>query len=298
MTTKPEPMVEWLKCAGSLVYFVTTYVWIYNATITDWIRFDLWPAQERLLEDLQANRQVVVLKARQLGVSWLVLAFCLWIVLFQAPASVLLFSLRQNEAEELLRRIREMYAKLPEWMQARTVIKSNTQHWELSNGSVVMAFPTTGGRSYTGTIAVVDEADFVPNLANFLNAVKPTTDAGGRLILVSTADKAKPLSTFKGIFRAAWRRINQYKAVFLSWRARPDRTEEWYRLVAADMRAQRGSDDDLHQEYPETPEEALGARSLDKRVPADWVQSCTWEASALAGGVYDPDGSHFWHGSF
>ena len=55
-----------------------------------------------------------------------------------------------------------------------------------------LAFPTTGGRSYTATLAIVDEADHTEDLDALLNAVKPTIDAGGRLILVSTVDKTRP----------------------------------------------------------------------------------------------------------
>ncbi len=73
----------------------------------------------------------------------------------------------------------------------------------LSNGSRALAFSTKGGRSYTGTFALVDEADFVPELSQFFNAVKPTIDAGGQLFLVSTSDKKRPISTFKNLFRAA-----------------------------------------------------------------------------------------------
>lgn len=284
MNREGSPQVEWLKCAQSPVYFAMHYTYIYNATRSEWVPFKLWPEQQGILRDLQGHRQAIILKARQLGISWLVIAFCLWTLLFEAPATVLLFSLRQVEAEELLWRLRGMYRLLPEWMQAKSVVRQNDSRWELSNGSSALSFPTSGGRSYTGTMVLVDEADFVPNLADFLNAVKPTTDAGGRLVLVSTSDKAKPLSTFKSVFRAAWRGLNTYKAIFLPWYARPDRDKAWYETIRADMRAQRGSDDDLHQEYPATPEEALAARTLDKRIPAHWVELCSAEATSLPAG--------------
>ena len=68
---------------------------------------------------------------------------------------------------------------------------------------------------------------YVPHLGDFLNAVKPTVDGGGRLVLVSTADKARPLSPFKRLFRAAWAGTGDYAAVFLPWSARPGRDERW-----------------------------------------------------------------------
>ncbi len=204
--------IEWLKCRRSVVYFVARYVWIYNATTTEWLPFALWPAQQMVLREMARALKLLVLKARQLGLSWLVLAYCLHAALFRPPATILLFSKRDAEAKELLGRVKEMYARLPEWMQARAVLKSNESQFVLSTGSRFLAFPTTGGRSYTGTIAVVDEADFVPDLRGFLNAVKPTIDAGGQLFLITTSDKTRPLSTFKRLYRAALTRPGRLRA--------------------------------------------------------------------------------------
>ena len=49
------------------------------------------------------------------------------------------------------------------------------------------------------------------NLDALLAAVKPTIDAGGRLILLSTADKSKPQSAFKRIYGAGKRGENGYQ---------------------------------------------------------------------------------------
>ncbi len=62
---------------------------------------------------MAASRKLVILKARQLGISWLCLSYALWLMLFQAPATILLFSLREEEAKELLWRLRGMYERLP-----------------------------------------------------------------------------------------------------------------------------------------------------------------------------------------
>jgi hypothetical protein len=43
--------------------------------------------------------------------------------------------------------------------------------WRTANGSRAMTLPTTGGRSYTGTFVLIDEADWTPDLKVLLNAV-------------------------------------------------------------------------------------------------------------------------------
>lgn len=265
--------VEWLKCDKSPAYFIHQYTWIENATAQAWVRFLLWPAQRWLLGQMISRRQLIILKARQLGITWLCLAYALWLMVFRPAATVLLFSLRDKEAMELLSRLSGMYQRLPQWAQCEGIEIDNAHEWKLSNGSRAIASTTTaGGRSLTGTIALVDEADFINNLAAFLNAAKPTIDAGGKIFLLSTVDKSRPLSTFKIMFRAARRKASAYKAIFLPWHARPERDQAWYERIAADMRLQGNGDDDLYQEYPATVDQALAPLQKNKRFKLAWLE--------------------------
>jgi hypothetical protein len=92
--------------------------------------------QRRVANLLQANRLVVVLKARQLGLSWLVLAFALWLMLFYPIATVLLFSRRDEEAADLLAvRLRGMYDRLPAFLQVRGFATDNDHEpWPAGRG--------------------------------------------------------------------------------------------------------------------------------------------------------------------
>jgi hypothetical protein len=205
----------------------------------------------------------------------------LWLLIYQAPSTVLLFSLREAEAVELLNRLKEMHRRLPLWMQARKVERENDTDFVLSNGSRALAFSTKGGRSYTGTLALVDEADFLPDLSSFLNGVKPTIDAGGKLFMVSTSDKKRPVSTFKNLFRAALAGVGDYRHIFLPWHSRPGRDAAWHARTKAEMFAQRGTDDDFYAEYPATAEEALAPEQLDRRIPFNWLKEVIDELPPL-----------------
>lgn len=269
-TEESRRNVEWLKCTQCIDYFIEMYVMIFNATDKDWVRFALWPAQSDTLGKISQERQVIVLKARQLGLSWLVLCYALHAMIFRPAATVLIFSKRDEEAVELLRRVKGVYERLPAWMRPRAVADAD-HNWQLSNGSNAKSFPTTGGRSYTGSLVMVDEADFVQDLDEVINAVKPTIDGGGQMLMISTVDKSRPESPFKRMFLGAKRGESDWHPVFLGWHARPSRDEDWYKAQKADVLARTGSLDDLHQEYPATPEEALAPRQLDKRIPAAWL---------------------------
>jgi hypothetical protein len=280
----PELKAEATRCRDSVAHFARTHCRILDSPGDEgaWVPFTLWPKQARVAAELEDHREVVCLKARQLGLTWLVLAFALQRLLFHPIQTVLLFSKRDDEAAELLNfRLRGMFDRLPAWVKRGKLLTDKTHEIQLANASRVLAFSTTSGRSYTANLAVVDEADHVPDLQRMLNAIKPTVDAGGRLILLSTADKSQPESTSKRIFRAAKLEQNGYRPIFLPWNARPDRTPAWYDEQRRTVLAQTGSLDDLHQEYPATDVEALSPRSLDKRIPAAWLQQCYIEVPPI-----------------
>jgi hypothetical protein len=277
---------EVTKCRKSFAYFCDTRCQILSDTGRggEWIRFRLWPEQRRVAGLLQEHRLVVVLKSRQVGLTWLAVAFSLWLLLFHPIATVLLFSRRDDEATDLLAvRLRGMHDRLPDWLKASGSLTANDHVWQLVSGSRALAFPTTAGDSYTATLAVVDEADLVPDLDRLMRAVKPTTDGGGRMILLSRADKAQPMSPFKRIYSTARLGQNEWVPVFLPWNARPDRDAAWFEGQRRDSLARTGAVDDLHEQYPDTDAEALAPRSLDKRLPAEWLKRCYLPQEPLSG---------------
>lgn len=278
-----ERLDEWLTCAESPPYFLWHYGQVYDGTARGWLPFELWPAQGQVLRQLASARQVIVLKARQLGLTWLGLGYALWLMLFRPAATVLLFSKRDDEAIYSLDfRLKGMYGRLPPWMRARASVKDNYHEWQLSNGSTALAFPTTGGDSYTASCVIVDEADLVPNLGKLLGAVKPTIDAGGQLLLLSRSDKARPQSEFKAIYRAAKSGLApSWQAIFLPWYARPGRTRAWYQAQSADVLARTGALDELYEQYPATDAEALQPATLNKRFPPAWLNQCYHESPPL-----------------
>lgn len=277
---------EWLLCQNDLAYWIDSYVQILNATEERWRSFELWPKQREVLADMQEQRQLVILKARQLGLTWLALAFALHRMIFHPIATIGIFSRIEADAQELLVvRLKGMYDRLPDWMKEPPVIQDNKTRWQLRNGSTAMAFATTGGRGHTFSLAMVDEADFQPDLPRLLTAVEPTVAAGGRMWLISSANKDIPDSRFKAIYRVAKRgdksNADAYYPIFLPWYARPGRTPKWYEAQKAKCLAETGALDDIGGEYPATDTEALAPRTLDKRIPAPWIERCYVEMEPL-----------------
>jgi hypothetical protein len=258
-----------LLCSLDPQYFIEHFCRIYDPVTLDWIPFDLWPEQADVLRLMHRNQYTIALKARQVGLTWIAIAYALWLMLFRPQANILIFSKRETEAYYLLgvERLGGMYKRLPAHLQAASIVVSSASVLMLSNSSTARAFPATSGDSYTGTFAIIDEGDLVPDLASLLVSVRPTVDAGGKLFLLGRVDKSRPQSPFKQIYRQAKAGKNQYAAIFLPWFAAPYRTDEWYEAIKADALANTGTYDDVWEQYPATDAEALMERTLDKRIP-------------------------------
>jgi hypothetical protein len=292
----PVESAEYLACSADPAYFIDNYGVIDNrqqdslADVTGGTtRFKLWPSQTRFLWEMHPGRLVCILKARQLGISWLLCAYALWLCLFNPGYKVLLFSKRQDEANDLLRRIRSLYQRLPGWFRSRLptigivedaammtarsrgrrkkrILKENTRELEFSNGSRILSMPATpsAGVSYTADLVIMDEAAHMPNGRDLAANVKPTIDAGGRLIVLSTANGMGDF--FHDFWTDSVTGKNGFKAFFLPWWARPDRDAAWYERVRKESPDSRK----FLQNYPSNPIEAF-ASSGACRFDPEWV---------------------------
>lgn len=281
--------VELMACAGDFAYWARRYFYIFDTPSQDWILFDLWPKQIEVANLIDAHQYTIFLKPRQIGISRLVLAIIMHGMLFRPVFQAGIFSKREDEAFYLLEQLKGSYRRLPTWMRARREVVDSASQLQLSNGSGVRAFPWNAGDSYTLSFAFVDEADLVPDLNHVLLAVKPTIDAGGKIVLVSKVNKSKPESLFKKIYLAAKEGKNQWKTLFLAWWVHPGRTQAWYEQEKADTLANTGALDDLYESYPSTDAEALMGKTLDKRIPGVWLLKCYQPQQSIALEDLPPD---------
>jgi hypothetical protein len=260
------------RCEASFRYFTDTYGVIDDSQghggHTGTMPFRLWPDQGTLADTLQAEDRVIILKARQLGISWLCCALALWTALFRPGQVVLLFSIGEEESKELLRRIKALYERLPPWLRLALpgVRRDNTTEFGFANGSIVRSLPQTqrAGRGYTASLVIADELAHMQWASQLYVAMKPTVDGGGRLVMLSTADGMGNL--FHSLWLKAAAKLNNFTACFLPWWSRPGRDKAWY-----DRQVAEAEDPALiPQEYPSNPNEAFIASGRVRFHP-DWI---------------------------
>lgn len=242
-----------------------------DATAT--MPFTLWAAQAELVSAIRSERLLLILKARQLGISWLACAYALWLCLFRPGRLVLMFSIGQDESNEMLRRVSVMYHRLPDAVKAALPRKTNENKSELAwaNESRIESLPTTrnSGSSYTASLVILDE--FAKNqwATELYTAVKPTIDGGGAMLILSSAKGMGNL--FHEMCERAMGGLGRFAFRFLPWHAHPHRDDAWYAATAADAVSAAL----MRQEYPATADEAFQASHAERFLPSIlWWDDC------------------------
>jgi hypothetical protein len=253
--------LEWRKCAADPEYFIRTYVWIESERDPRGREpFGLWDYQENALHAYLDNRFVIILKARQLGFTTLAMSYALWQCLFKPRANILLISKSQDSADKNLGMARFMYSFLPEWMKARGPEldgdAAKQMIFKFSDGGAnrlkSFAGTKTAGAGETASLVILDEFALMEDPANTYRTIKPTTDAGGSLIIISTARGGSNL--FAKIYREGKRGVNEFFSVFEPWTSSRLITEEQYELKKREFVAEPWL---FFAEYPSTDEEAF-----------------------------------------
>lgn len=263
------------------VRLLLKYVWILHPTDGPML-FKPWTWQPKLLGLMMVNRLLVILKARQLGVSWLAAVFALWTAMFRPGQRVLLISKGQDEANDLLEKVIFIFDRLPEWM--RPAHRENTSSLRFPDlDSEIESLPATMsvGRSKTASLVILDEHGHQRWARKIYLALKPVVEMG-KLFSISTANGQGALHTH--IYLAAKRAVNGFQAVFVPWSAHPDRDAEWRdraRLEMSDL-----DDAEFAQEYPANDVEAFIATGR----PVFRFEDLKRLATTLEAGVTGPPG--------
>ena len=241
------------------------------------IPFELWPDQAAVLKQINGSKRVIILKARQLGITWLVLADSGHKMIFVPGYSVIAISVGEEEAKELIRRMTVILKRLPKWMIRHIdeaepgwpgpVWTATTQILEIHhpNGLISrMRAEDSGkdaGRSLTASRVIFDEWAIQELARDIWQGAGPSANRkhSGQIIGLSTG---RPNTLFEEIWDKAVAGKNSFVPIFLPWWSDPSRDEAWYEASKADW------PDTYQQEYPATPSEAFSVGS--KKFFPEW----------------------------
>ena len=253
---------EIARCRNNIEYFIDNYGHIEDKDAPDLIQpFKMWKEQRETVLSIMDHRWNVILKARQLGFSWLVLHIAAH-MLMTPGKTVVGLSRTEEEAKELVRRLSVIFTYMPELVAEKKFLPPNWQGITWDNTALVLtvtypnkqesifkAFPSSpgAGRSFTANLIIFDEWAFQQFAEEIWQGGFPTINrpSGGKVIGLSTIERG---SFFESIFTDP---DNGFNKIFIPWYADPRRDKAWYE------KTRRALGDLIYAEYPATIDEAL-----------------------------------------
>lgn len=221
------------------------------------------------------HKEIVIPKARQLGVTWLVAGYVDWLTLFNDATKVLMMSKGEDEAFELITKCRFIYDNLPPFLRPIEKHPENRGKIDFRDShSEIKALPSTkgAGRSADASLVVRDELAEHPYGEQNFAAIGPTIDAGSAQMIDLGTISAEDINNHLTIrvVEARDRKSNAYLHDLANWRLRPIRAEgvsldEWYekQVIPKYPEYQR------EKEYPESLAQALAAPKTICRFDGD-----------------------------
>lgn len=222
---------EFTKCSKDIFYFATKYVYTLDQAKGERALFPPWKYLEQILNTISEPGDFFLEKSRDMAVSWTVMVFFLYSMLFEEHWAGFAISRKQDEVddggdnstpESLFGRIKFMHSHLPLWMRPEFSF-SHLKIRNLDNESYCTgesANPNSG-RNVACSFKFADEFAFMP--LNDQTAINRAMRFGSyrTLLYVTTAQKgtfAEKIST-EGM---------GFTKIQIQWHLRPDRDKKWY----------------------------------------------------------------------
>ncbi len=254
VTIPREYVEEHARCAKDEWHWLTKYVKVEDKNRGLILSFEPWDHLFELLELYHNEKRIIILKARQVGVSWFWAAIALHIALFVPNSSVLMLSKTEDDAISFKSKAMFIYRHLPEWMKQPTGKDNDSTTTFPIMESQIRSFPATegSGRGETATLVLLDEWAFHPYAENNMTAILPTVE-NATIVGISTANgRGGTGKYYYDTWIKAEAKKSSFASVFLPYDVVPGRDEEFLAAVSKDMAAYK-----VKGEYPRNAEEAF-----------------------------------------
>lgn len=236
-------------------YFFRRYAWLEDKDAPEKVvPFRPWPEQTDAYRSIHRHKLNIILKARQLGITWLALNYSAWDLMVHPGNTVVALSKTETDAQELVRRMTVIMSANPALLAGGGITwDGNASEIRLRcPGGLVSVFkslPATkgSGRSLTANIVLLDEWAYQEYASEIWDSAYPTINrpTGGKVIGLSTIKRGTK-------FEELWLADNSFNKIFLSVFIDPRRDAEWYAQTQKALGEAK-----TRQEYPRTADEAL-----------------------------------------
>lgn len=240
---KAYVMAEAYKCAVAPEYYIFKYCYSMNTNNGKQQLLPNYAYAIKLIRQLEMARvdgiksdklqKMLIEKSRQMTVSWLLVAYCTWGLLFVPNFSALLISRKEDlvdkrgDLKSLFAKARFIIDRLPIWLKPtpQDLLMNHMliENKSLNSSMVGESANENAGRGGATSITIMDEAAYIPNSDTVYGAVVSATK---HLLILNSTPNGKRNIFYKVKSKSA---TNGYKVVTLHWRLHPLRDDNWYR---------------------------------------------------------------------
>lgn len=205
-----------------------------------------WGWQRDLLLWIHGESRCILLKARQLGATWVACAYAVWVAVCKPGSRVLIYRQKQDESVENVIRCWRLFESLPEHLKMGVEVLKPARGVLPNGGEIEIRFPdgrtskivamssaTASGHGSTAALVLMDEFSRMDNAADIMKAVQPAAGSRGKIVIVSTANGVSDAETGDGNhFHWLWVTAEEsgFSTRFLPWSLHPERDDRWYEL--------------------------------------------------------------------
>lgn len=229
------------RCRKDYVYFIKSYCLIPGSRFCGVPGIELHPGQSVLLSAMATGSDLVVRKARQVGVTDSIVWFLLWRAIFSVNKNFAILSPSQRASVSFMDKLGFAHGNLPfflrkpaNWTKRKMTIGSQSDH------STILSAPATADVlvSHTVNMLVLDEAAFIRDAANIWQSIVPSlTAVKGQAVLVSTPSIMGDSGAkfFNQMMAAAESGTSKFSLVDIGWDMVGGRDEAWYDAECAKL---------------------------------------------------------------
>lgn len=267
-----EELKEAARCAADILYFADKFVQMLRPDNT-YGPIVLRPYQRAYLRLCQTNRFIAFLAARQVGKTTTTAIFLLWLMLFHTDMKIALLGDKLPTACENLQKLKDIYSRLPFFLQAG-IVGWNQHAVAFDNGSSIFAAPCTLSSIVGRTISVLyfDEMA-IPNDSD----VRPTWEFA--FPTISALQNSRVICTSSprgdGVFREICEGApdNGFAFFKVEWYEVPGRDEAWHQQQLKIL-GERGFDQQYGNKFLSEGtgwiDDATAERFAENRKKARW----------------------------
>lgn len=231
------------ELAEGCIFFINNFCSIYDKEIGRYAPFILYPIQEDYVRDYFVHNKLIINKSRQCGFTWVTCGILIYCFLFMDGQQCLVLSKKGKDAFDVIRRIKAIIDRLPDFMRpdekdysVYTKQEIRLKDRKLANGELIdgccITSSTTSddtGRGGNYTNVMWDEAAWIDKKVDgqdIYDSVEASLPENGRFVINSTPNGLG--NFFANKFLEAEAGNNGFYVFKFHWSFDPHRCKKWF----------------------------------------------------------------------